>query len=140
MLKIKLNDDTNLVKEVTQQLKENDGYCPCKIVKNNDTKCMCTEFKSQNSPGECHCGLYIKYEDNCIEKQLQHNNVIHPTHYNNGKLEVWDFIKEQELDFFLGNAIKYITRAGKKSKETTIEDLQKAINYLNKEIEILTFK
>lgn len=68
MLKIKLNDDTNLVKEITQQLKENNGYCPCKIVKNDGTKCMCTEFKRQNRPGECHCGLYIKYEDKCIEE------------------------------------------------------------------------
>lgn len=61
-------------------------------------------------------------------------NVIHPEHYNNGKMEVWDFIKEQNLNFFLGNAIKYICRAGKKRKDTYVEDLQKAINYLDKEI------
>lgn len=64
------------------------------------------------------------------------NNVIHPSHYNSGNLEVWDFIAQQELNFFLGNAIKYITRAGKKNKDTYIEDLEKAVNYLNKEIEL----
>ena len=64
------------------------------------------------------------------------NNVIHPSHYNTGNLEVWDFIAQQELNFFLGNAIKYITRAGKKNKDTYIEDLEKAVNYLNKEIEL----
>lgn len=64
------------------------------------------------------------------------NNVIHPSHYNSGNLEVWDFVTQQKLNFFLGNAIKYITRAGKKNKDTYIEDLEKAINYLNKEIEL----
>ena len=64
------------------------------------------------------------------------NNVIHPSHYNSGNLAVWDFIAQQELNFFLGNAIKYITRAGKKNKDTYIEDLEKSVNYLNKEIEL----
>lgn len=64
------------------------------------------------------------------------DNVIHPTHYNSGKTEVWDFIVEQKLDFLLGNAIKYICRAGKKNEKTFKEDLEKAINYINKELQI----
>ena len=40
-------------------LKARDGYCPCKIEKNEDTKCMCKEFREMES-GMCHCGLYIK--------------------------------------------------------------------------------
>tara|TARA_B100001063_G_C16333080_1_gene343069 strand:+ start:150 stop:437 length:288 start_codon:yes stop_codon:yes gene_type:complete len=55
-----------------------------------------------------------------------------PAHYKRGNVEVWDFIRDQELDYFLGNAIKYICRAGyKDSKE---EDLKKAIHYLENEL------
>jgi len=42
-------------------LKANNGYCPCKIIKNEDTKCICKEFMEQDL-GECHCGLYKKIE------------------------------------------------------------------------------
>lgn len=37
----------------------NDGYCPCAIEKNEDTLCMCKEFREQDS-GVCHCGRYEK--------------------------------------------------------------------------------
>lgn len=56
---IRFSDDNEHVAKVLRALKENDGYCPCKVVKNEDTKCMCKEFREQES-GECHCGLYIK--------------------------------------------------------------------------------
>ena len=61
---IKLSEDKELVEEIRQKLKENDGYCPCRIEKNNDTKCMCKEFREQikdpNFEGYCHCMLYYK--------------------------------------------------------------------------------
>lgn len=60
IMKIKLNDDTELVKEIIQQLRDNDGYCPCRISKTPETKCMCKEFREQDI-GICHCGLYEKY-------------------------------------------------------------------------------
>tara|TARA_A100001035_G_scaffold256573_1_gene231893 strand:+ start:354 stop:629 length:276 start_codon:yes stop_codon:yes gene_type:complete len=59
-----------------------------------------------------------------------------PSYYTRGTVEVWDFIRDQELNFFLGNAIKYICRAG--FKESRISDLQKAITYLQKELEHVT--
>lgn len=59
---IKFNDDIELVKEIKNSLKENSGHCPCRLEKNNDTKCMCKEFREQKS-GECHCGLFIKTTD-----------------------------------------------------------------------------
>ena len=59
---IRLSDDKELVEEIKQKLKANDGYCPRRIIKNEDTKCMCKEFREQSS-GECHCGLYIKDND-----------------------------------------------------------------------------
>lgn len=55
-----LNPDEDYVKVVTQAVKDNDGYCPCKIIKNEDTKCMCKEFRERKTPGECHCGLFVK--------------------------------------------------------------------------------
>ena len=57
-----------------------------------------------------------------------------PTHYTRGDIEVWDFIRDQGLNYFRGNAIKYICRAGFKSTNTEIEDLQKAIHYLENEL------
>lgn len=41
----------------------NGGYCPCTVVKNEDTKCMCKEFKEQTEPGECHCGRFLKIKE-----------------------------------------------------------------------------
>lgn len=60
---IKVNSDNDLVAEIKRQLKENGGYCPCSITKNEDTKCPCKAFREMKS-GICHCGLYIKTEDN----------------------------------------------------------------------------
>ena len=57
-----------------------------------------------------------------------------PAHYTHGSIEVWDFIRDQELNYFRGNAIKYICRAGLKSADTEIEDLKKAIHYLENEL------
>lgn len=46
--------------EFRQALRENDGYCPCRLVKNEDAKCLCKEFRESESLDECHCGLYTK--------------------------------------------------------------------------------
>ena len=62
------------------------------------------------------------------------SNVNHPAHYTTGKIEVIDFIDDKELGFSLGNAVKYIARAGKKDPSKTVEDLEKAIWYINHEI------
>lgn len=61
-MKIVLSDDKELVSLVRKKLNENDGYCPCRMERNEDTKCMCKEFREQTEPGECHCGLYEKRE------------------------------------------------------------------------------
>ncbi len=64
-----------------------------------------------------------------------HDPVNHPAHYTDGQIEVIDFIDDKQLSYCLGNAVKYISRAGKKDPAKTIEDLQKAVWYLNHEIE-----
>lgn len=65
--------------------------------------------------------------------------VNHPKHYNAGKIECIEFIEDQGFGegFCLGNAMKYIARAGKKDPATKIEDLKKARWYLSRQIEIL---
>lgn len=61
-MRIKVSENKELVEEIRQKLKDNNGYCPCRLVKNEDTKCMCKEFIEQEELGECHCGLYVKVE------------------------------------------------------------------------------
>ncbi len=58
--------------------------------------------------------------------------VNHPAHYNVGKIEVIDAIESWDLNFSLGNAVKYIARADHKGKP--IEDLRKALWYIEREI------
>lgn len=66
------------------------------------------------------------------------NDIInHPSHYTDGKIEVIEFIEDKNLNYHKGNAIKYICRAGKKDPSKEIEDLQKAIWYINREIKNL---
>lgn len=67
------------------------------------------------------------------------NDVVnHPSHYTDGKIEVIDFIEQKNLNFHRGNAVKYIARAGKKDPAKEVEDLRKAVWYLNREITRLT--
>ena len=56
---IKVTQDKELENTIRKALKDNDGYCPCRVQKTEDTKCMCKEFREQTN-GECHCGLYYK--------------------------------------------------------------------------------
>ena len=68
------------------------------------------------------------------------DNINHPSHYNSGKIETYDYIEDQGLNYARGNVIKYVSRAGKKKApdktaiESELEDLKKANWYLNKEI------
>ena len=59
-----------------------------------------------------------------------------PEYYRRGSIQPWDFIRSQELNFHLGNVIKYVCRAG--HKDDDIEDLSKALHYLSNEIEFRT--
>ena len=57
---------------------------------------------------------------------------LSPRYYKRGTAPVWDFIRDQGLNFHLGNAIKYICRAGYKGSK--VDDLEKAIVYLQNEL------
>ena len=65
------------------------------------------------------------------------DNVNHPVHYTYGSIEVIDVIESPKLPYHLGNAVKYIARAGHKDPEKTTEDLRKAVCYLNRYIALL---
>lgn len=63
----------------------------------------------------------------------QVNDVVnHPSHYTDGKFETIEAIESWRLGYHLGNAVKYISRAGKKSKDTELEDLRKARWYIKR--------
>lgn len=59
-LKIIPNPNKEEYDEITQAVKDNDNYCPCVLVKNPDTKCICKAFREQETEGYCHCGRYLK--------------------------------------------------------------------------------
>ena len=87
----------------------------------------------ENPPADKHVDLQSVSEKIC-------DNVNHPDHYNHGKIEVIDFIEDKELGFHLGNAVKYISRAGRKNPDKIVEDLQKAAWYINRQIQRLEGK
>jgi hypothetical protein len=68
-------------------------------------------------------------------------SINHPDHYGGDNIyEAIKVIEAWDLDFSLGNTIKYISRAGKKEKAKEIEDLKKALWYLNRKINNLELK
>lgn len=49
--------------EISEAVKLNDGYCPCLLNKNDDTKCMCKDFRDSTETDFCHCGRYYKVNE-----------------------------------------------------------------------------
>ena len=78
-----------------------------------------------------------------MSNQKNYDDVQSPKHYTDTNIEVIDYIEDKNLGFCLGNAIKYISRAGRKEsaemdqKDKTIQDLKKAIWYLERRIKEL---
>lgn len=60
-MKVKINDDKELVNQIRAKLKKRNGLCPNKKEDIIENHCMCKEFLEQDS-GTCNCGLYIKTE------------------------------------------------------------------------------
>lgn len=71
-------------------------------------------------------------EEQTVELPKNEDVINHPSHYTRGKIEVIDFIEDQQLPYHLGNVIKYIARAGHKGDK--LEDLKKARWYLDRYI------
>jgi hypothetical protein len=95
------------------------------------------EFKD---PGACRKhGPYAGICIPCTEEQppalptsAKFDEIKKPAHYNRGKVEVWDFILDQGLEYLDGCAMKYIARH--RHKGTPVKDLKKAIAYLERRI------
>ena len=74
--------------------------------------------------------------ESVVDKLTTTDNVNHPAHYKVGGIETIDFIEAKKLNYNIGNVVKYLTRA--EHKGNTLEDLNKARWYLNREIASLT--
>ena len=63
-MKIRLNENKEVVEAVREGLRRTGGYCPCRLERTDDFICMCREFKEQcadpDFEGYCHCMLYYK--------------------------------------------------------------------------------
>ena len=63
-MKIKENADKEIVAQIKQGLKMTGGYCPCRLPRTEEYKCMCEDFGAQiadpDFEGYCHCMLYYK--------------------------------------------------------------------------------
>ena len=92
-----------------------------------DLKIACKE-NDLSSPSE-----HTKESNDSMES----NDYKHPSYYNVGKIEVIDFIQDKNLNFSLGNVVKYVCRAGLKDNESKLKDLKKARNYIDFEIAAL---
>ena len=64
---VRLNDNKEIVNEIREGLKPTGGYCPCRVERSDETKCICREFKEQiadpDFEGYCHCMLYYKSKE-----------------------------------------------------------------------------
>ena len=81
-----------------------------------------------------HCQVPYMNDDTPTKEIGGSKDVInHPSHYTSGGMEVIDFIEAKQLGFHLGNAVKYIARAGK--KDDYVEDLKKAYWYVERAIQ-----
>jgi len=61
-VKISQNPDKSYADIVLEKLRNNGGYCPCRLENTADTKCVCKEFREQigrGEPGVCHCELFV---------------------------------------------------------------------------------
>ena len=77
--------------------------------------------------------LEISRGDILLNEKDKKEMVNHPSHYNMGKYEAIDVIEDWNLNFNLGNAVKYISRAG--HKDDIVQDLKKSLWYLQREID-----
>ena len=63
-MKVRLNEDAEIVRTIREGLRRTGGYCPCRLARTEETRCMCREFKKQiadpDYEGYCHCRLYYK--------------------------------------------------------------------------------
>ena len=94
------------------------------------------QIKSKMKMASSEIVTKIEVDDPRMPKFV--DNVNHPPHYKIGGMETIDFIEAKELDYHIGNVVKYLTRA--KHKRNELEDLKKAQWYLDRAINKLAGK
>ena len=66
-MSVRFNADKQVVAMIKEGLKQKGGYCPCKLERTEENKCVCKEFREQIADpefeGYCHCRLYYKQKD-----------------------------------------------------------------------------
>ena len=60
---IKSNPNESAFKEISDAVRANGNYCCCAIFKNEDTMCICKEFRDSQESGFCHCGRFYKVKE-----------------------------------------------------------------------------
>jgi hypothetical protein len=83
--------------------------------------------------------LITMHLDSSDTSNQRSNSKYSPAHYQGTQegtpvTQTWDYIHQHNLDYFLGNVVKYVSRAGKKPNEPIVDDLLKAKAYLDKAI------
>lgn len=89
-------------------------------------------FAKDNPSTLVNLSRYVASNGNINSDPDEHVN--HPIHYRKGKIEVIEMIRDNKMSFCLGNALKYISRAGHKDPDKFKEDLRKSIWYLEYEL------
>lgn len=100
-------------------------------------ECSAEEMTAIDRALLCSLGIDAK-QDEPKREAVENDVVNHPSHYTDGKIEVIEFIEDKKLSFHLGNAVKYISRAGKKDPTKKEEDLRKAAWYIQRELDRLS--
>ncbi len=63
-MKVRFNENEEIVRTIKEGLQQTGGYCPCRMERTEETKCICSEFRAQMADpdfeGYCHCMLYYK--------------------------------------------------------------------------------
>jgi len=117
-----------LVYQVARKTRENSEFVSKVFEKVGYTKpktrMLSAVEETNKEVGKLFSEAYEKY---------QSDPVNHPLHYRAGGVETIDFIEAKDLNYRLGNVVKYVSRAGKKATDP-IEDLKKAAWYLEREI------
>jgi len=130
------NDAPTYAQEQLADLKEKEKQMATKVT--NCSKCCCRDLCERN-PGTVGCALALRHLADIEHREAVNEAVNHPDYYKRGGVEAIDAIEAWELGFNLGNVVKYIARAGRKTADS-LQDLKKAEWYLSREIERMEHK
>lgn len=108
-----------------------------KIAKCGKIKCEDCDFYRNAVKGHRSCiSQFVEWLYSEVPEDTNEDDPVNrSSHYTDGKFDVIDYIEDKDLGFCLGNAIKYISRAGKKDQSKEVENLLKAIWYISRKIE-----